>query len=464
MSAPAPPGPPDPGRSTPPSPGPPAARATGAAAVAAPDATRRAWVVMGLLMATTVFNVADRNLLSILLQPIQAEFGASDTAMGLLVGFWFAVVHNLAILPVARLADRGARHTLIAAGLAVWSGFTAVSAFVQSYWQLVIARMGVSAAESTGSAPVHSLLADYFPVHQRATALGLISVGGVGGIGLGLAVGGLVAEAWGWRAAFFCFGAPGLLLALCVRLVVREPVRGVLDGAPDEGEAPTLGEVARYLLARRSYLHLVAASAFHAFSSMGTAVWYPAYLGRVQGLDLASAGLGYALVGPTLSALGAWLGGRFADRMGRRDLRHYMWIPSWSALLALPSTIAFVLWPAESTFTLGGRVLPVALLVVMPASFIGGMWNGPTLAMTQTIARPRMRAMASAITTGSYNLIGLGLGPVLVGQVSDRLSPTYGDDALRYGLLIVALAHVLGSLHNALAARSLRADVAAARS
>jgi predicted MFS family arabinose efflux permease len=440
----------------------PLSSATTPAAATPPDATRTAWLVMALLMLTTALNVADRNLLSILVRPIQAEFEISDTEMGLLGGFWFAVVHSLAILPIARLADRGNRRSIIAVGLFLWSGFTALSGFVQSYLQLLLARIGVSAAESTGSAPVHSLVADYFLVHQRATALGMISVGGVAGIGLGLAVGGVVAQHWGWRYAFFIFGVPGLLLAVVVRLAVREPERGALDGITVDAAPLPLREVVAYLRQRHAYVHMVIASTFHAFAGIGTAFWYPAYLGRIHGLDLAAAGLTYALVGPVLSALGALIGGRLADRLGRRDVRWYMHLPALSALIALPSSVAFVLWPAGSTFELAGSAWPVALLVVMPASFLGGMWAGPTLAMTQTIAKPRMRALASAITTGSYNLIGLGLGPVLVGWLSDRFTPSLGSDALRYALLIVALAHLLGSLHNWLAGRTLAEDIAAA--
>ena len=430
----------------------------------APGATRYAWFVMGLLMLTTALNVADRNLLSILARPIQQEFQISDTAMGLLGGFWFAVVHNLAIFPIARLADRRERRSIISVGLVAWSGFTALSGFVQNYLQLLLARIGVSAAESAGSAPVHSLISDFFPVRQRATALGLISVGGVAGIGLGLAGGGVVAQTWGWRSAFFVFGLPGVLLGLLVHYFVREPARGLLDGiAADDSPPPRLREVATYLLGRQSYLHMVIASAFHAFSSMGTSFWYPGYLGRIHGLDLAGVGITYALVGPFLSAIGAFVGGRLADRLGRRDARWYMRLPALSSVVALPSSIAFIMWPASSTFVLGDQLLPVALLVVMPASFFGGMWNGPTLAMTQTIAKPRMRALASAFTTGSYNLVGLGLGPVLVGWLSDRFAPSYGNDGLRYALLIVALAHVIGAVHNGLAARRLRADIEAAK-
>ncbi|MEZ4216193.1 MAG: MFS transporter [Myxococcota bacterium] len=427
------------------------------------NASRHAWLTLGILMATTALNVADRNLLNILLQPVKEAFDATDTQMGLLVGTWFAVVHNVAVLFVGRLADRGDRRSLVAAGLFLWSGLTALSGAAQSYAQLLVARMGVSATESAGSAPVHSLLADAFPPHQRATALGLISIGGIVGIALGMAVGGVVAAAWGWRAAFLVFGAPGLALALVVRAVVREPARGAADGIAAGASAPPLRATAAYLFGSRTYVHVVLSAGFHAFASIGTASWYPAYLGRVHGLDLATTGVAYAVVGPLLSGIGAFVGGRLADRAGARDVRAYMRIPAWSAVLSVPSTLAFVLWPAGSTFALGDRELPVALLVLMPASFLGGMWNGPTLAAVLGIARPRMRALASGLTTGTYNLVGLGLGPLLVGALSDALAPTHGVASLRIALLVVALAHLWGSLHNALAARTLARALADAR-
>ncbi len=438
-----------------------------AGAAAGPGATappsRYAWYVMALLTITTAFNVADRNLLNILIPPIQQELGASDTEMGWLVGMGFALVHNLAILPIAYWADRGPRRLIIAGGLFLWSSLTALSGFAQSYAQLFAARMGVAAAETSGSAPVHSLLSDYFPLSHRATAMALISVGGVVGIGLGLAVGGVVAQDYGWRQAFFVFGVPGAIFSLLVFLSVREPERGGVDGRVEPVARAGLAETLRYLGGRRAYVHIVLASCFHIFAGIGTTTWYPTYLHRVHGLDLKSLGLSYALAGPVASVAGALISGRLADRLSRGDLRFSMWIPAAGSILALPFTLAFILWPAGPSIEVAGYPLPQAMLFMVPGSFLMGFWSGPSLSMVLSIAKPQMRALASALTTGSYNLVGMGLGPLLVGFLSDRLAPSYGVDSIRYALLVVCAAHVLGMLHNFLAIPPLRDDVAAGR-
>lgn len=196
--------------------------------------TPYAWYVLAMMFSVTALNVADRNILQVLLQPIKEEFQVSDTAMGLLVGTGFAVVHIFASLLIARWADRGVRRSIIAGGLLLWSGLTLISGLTRSYWQLLFARVGVSAAEGAGSAPAHSLLCDYFPLDRRARAMAIVGMGGIAGMGLGLALGGTIAELYGWRSAFFVLGFPGILLAIAVRLSVREPERGRLD----EGAAP----------------------------------------------------------------------------------------------------------------------------------------------------------------------------------------------------------------------------------
>ena len=418
-----------------------------------------AWYVLGVFVLVTAFNVADRNILNALLEPIKREFGASDTAMGLLVGTSFAVVHVVASLVVARWADRSVRRSIVAGGLFVWSGLTALSGLARGYWDLFAARVGVSAAEGCGSAPAHSLLCDYFPLHLRARAMSIFGFGGILGIALGMGLGGTIAEIYGWRIAFFVVGIPGALLAVLVRFGVREPVRGALDAPGRSEPPPSVPEVARYLLGRRSFVHMVAGAGFHAFAGMGTGAFYVSYLIRLHGLPVGSAALAYMAVGPLVGIAGTLLGGWLADALGKRDVRWYMWVPALSSLLALPFGVAFVLWPSGSTLALGTTALAAAPLVLIPGSFFGAMYNGPTLAMTQSIARPSMRSQASAFTTGSYNLVGMGLGPLAVGLVNDALAPVAGADAIRYGLLIVGLVHLQGALHNWLAARHLAADL-----
>jgi len=435
-----------------------------AAATAAPDRGIYRWYVLGVLFLVTLFNVADRYILHTLLEPIKEEFGASDTEMGLLIGFNFAVVHILASVVIAHFADRGVRRTIIAGGLFVWSGLTALSGLATSYLQLALARMGVATAEGAGSSPAHSMLCDYFPLDRRTTVLTLFGMGGIAGTALGSGVIGPIAQVWGWRYAFFVLGIPGALLSLLVWLTVREPVRGALEGAQARTAGHTTGYVLRYLLGQRSFVLIVGAASLHGLADLGAGPFNVAYLIRVHGMEIGLAGFAFMCVGPLAHAVGALVNGLLTDRLARRDARWYMWLPGLNALLALPFTIAFVLWPAGATFELLGQSFPIALLVILPASLVGSAWLGPTLATAQTLARPHMRALASALTTGTYNLIGMGLGPLVVGLVSDRLAPTFGVESLRYGLLLVLFTHLGGAALNFWAARHLRADLAAARS
>ena len=428
-------------------------------ATAAPYSSFYAWYVLGVLFFVTLFNVADRYILHTLLQPIKEEFGASDTAMGLLIGFNFAVVHILASIVIAHFADRRVRRTIVAGGLFVWSGLTALSGMATSYVQLALARMGVATAEGAGSSPAHSMLCDYFPLERRTTVLTIFGMGGIAGGALGSGVIGPIAEVWGWRSAFFVLGIPGALLSLVVWLTVREPVRGGLDGADPGAPSQSTWDVLRYLLGKRSFVLIIGAASLHAVAAMGTGPFNVAYLMRSHGMDIGLAGFAYMCVGPLAHAVGSLGFGLLTDRMARRDVRWYMWIPAASALVALPFNVAFVLWPAGGTFELAGRAFPVALAVILPASLVGAAWLGPTLSTAQTLARPHMRALASALTTGTYNLIGMGLGPLVVGLVSDRLEPTFGVESLRYGLLVVVLSSIGGLVLNLFAARGMRADL-----
>jgi MFS family permease len=307
------------------------------------------------------------------------------------------------------------------------------------------------------------MLSDYFPLERRTTVLTLFGMGGIAGGALGSGVIGPIAEVWGWRSAFFVVGIPGALLSLLVWWSVREPVRGALDGADSRAANHTTRDVLRYLLGQRSFVLIIGAASLHSVAAMGAGPFHVAYLMRSHGMTIGLAGFAYMWVGPLAHAVGGLSFGLLIDRLVRRDARWSMWVPAASALFALPFSVAFVLWPAGGTFELLGHAFPTALAVILPASLVGSAWLGPTLAMAQTLARPHMRALASALTTGTYNLIGMGLGPLVVGLVSDRLEPTFGVESLRYGLLVVVFTHLGGSALNLRAARHLRADLAAAR-
>ncbi len=407
--------------------------------------------VLGLLFVVYVFNFIDRQILTILLEPIKQELGVSDSAMGFLTGGAFAIFYTFAGIPIGRFADRGVRRSVIAVGAALWSAMTALSGLAQSFVQLALARIGVGIGEAGCSPPAHSLLSDYFPPERRATALAVYASGIHFGTAFGWLAGGQIADALGWRAAFFVVGLPGILLAALVQLTVREPPRGLSEGSR-AGDAPSTREVFDFLWSLRSFRHLSLASALTAFGGYAVATWTPTFLVRVHGMSLAEAGTWLGLIAGLAGASGAYLGGAVADRLRARDPRYSLWVPALASVAGLPFAGLLLFWPDPRA----------ALLLSIPSTVFGAMWLGPIFALTQTLVRVRMRAVGSAILLFIINLIGLGLGPQTVGLLNDLLRPRFGAGAVRWSLAAVVLAMSLwAALHFALAARTLRADLGA---
>ncbi len=417
---------------------------------AAPQ-TGTANYVLGVLFFVYVFNFIDRQILSILLEDIKQELQVSDTAMGFLTGIAFALFYATAGIPIARWADVGVRRSIIALGLLVWSVMTAASGLVRNFGELVVARIGVGVGEAAGSPPAHSLLADYFPPERRATALSIYSMGVHVGILFGFLAGGWINEFFGWRQAFFVVGLPGIALAALVRFTVPEPVRGASEGIVQAEEPEPAREVFRFLWSLRSFRHLAIASGLHAFAGYGFAQWAPTFLRRVHGLSSGEVGTYLGLIIGIGGILGNLAGGTLADRFGRLDSRWYLWVPALSALAVVPFVAGFLLVDS----------LALALAIYLPGVAFGAMWIGSILAITQAMVKLRMRAMASAILFLILNLIGLGLGPQLVGVLNDLLAPRFGDEAIRYSLLLANFTTVWSALHFALAARTLEVDLTA---
>ncbi|MEE8509280.1 MAG: MFS transporter [Myxococcota bacterium] len=417
-----------------------------------PVASRRyANYVLGLLFVVYTFNFIDRQILSILLEDIKTELGVSDTAMGFLTGIAFAAFYTVAGIPIARWADVGVRRSIIALGLAVWSAMTALSGVVQSFTQLVGARIGVGVGEAAGSPPAHSIIADYFPPERRATALSIYNMGINVGILFGFLAGGWINEFFGWRAAFFVVGLPGLALALLVRFTIREPPRGASEGTVTDEPPEATAVVFRFLWSLRSFRHLAIAGGLHAFTGYGLAQWSPTFLRRVHEFGSGEAGTYLGLIIGLGGIAGSLLGGVLADRLSIRDKRWYLWVPAISSVLTLPFIAGFLLFDSPA----------LALVTYIPAVVFGAMWLGSCLAITQAMVKLRMRAMASAILILVLNLIGLGLGPQAVGIMNDLLAPSLGDEAIRYSLLLATLMTAWAAVHFALAARSLREDLEA---
>jgi predicted MFS family arabinose efflux permease len=412
--------------------------------------SRYSYYVLGLLFVVYVVNFIDRQILAILLDPIKEDLGVSDTAMGFLTGFAFAFFYTIAGLPIARWADSGVRRNIIALGLAAWSLMTAVSGLARNFAQLAIARVGVGVGEAACTPPAHSLISDYFPPARRATALTSYATGIHVGIMIGFLAGGWLTELFDWRTAFFVAGLPGLLLAVVVRLTLREPARGQSEVGHVDTRGASVREVARFLLARRSFVFVQLAGGLHALAAYGLAVWVPAFLGRVHDMGPAEIGTGLALVAGPGGAAGVFLVGKLSDRLSPRDARWYLWLPTLTALLPLPFTLGFLL--LDDRFW--------ALACYLPHTLLGSGYVGPKYALTQSVVKVRMRAQAAAIMMLFTNLIGLGAGPQVVGILSDLFSAGSGAHSLRYALLIMVIFNVGVAVLYLVAARTVREDLA----
>jgi len=424
-------------------------RASGPDAPAFSDGYRR--YALCLLLVVYVFNFIDRQILSILLPPIKQEIELSDAQLGLLGGVAFAVFYSFAGIPIARWADKGVRRNIIALGLLIWSGMTALTGLARGFGGLAAARVGVGIGEAAGSPPSHSLISDYFPPERRATALSIYSLGIPIGAAIGTLAGGWIGEYFGWRMAFMAVGVPGVVLAIVVRLTLREPPRGHSEGGSATDENTSAGEVIRFLLGLASFRHLSFAGSLHAFAGYGAALFIPSFFVRVHEFGLAELSTYLFFIGLT-GMIGTYLGGHLGDRYGLHDARWYAWIPAIATALGVPFAIAFYAWPTPY----------VALMLAVPPTILGPMYLGPTFAMTQTLVKLRMRATASAILLFILNLIGLGIGPWFVGALSDLLQPQFGAHSIRWALLfVVAIGNAWAAIHYLLAARTLRSDLRA---
>ena len=414
-----------------------------------PEPDRRyRWLVLVILTVVYTFNFIDRQILVILQEPIKDELGLSDAQLGILTGFSFALIYVCAGIPIAWLADRSNRRNIVAASLALWSAMTALSGLVSNYSQLILARLGVGLGEAGGSPPAHSIISDYFPPAQRGTALSFYSAGIYLGVLFGFAGGGYIAETFGWRTAFFIVGIPGVLFAAVVLLLVREPRRGRWDTARTDRPV-TIAETLSVLRRLRSFWWIALGCAMTSFVAYGNGNFFPSYLIRNHGFSVADVGFALGLVSGIAGAIGTFMGGFIADRLGHSDKRWYLWVPVAGNVLAL----------GPMCYALLGSDAGLILLLLFPANILNSLYLGPSIAMVQSLVVPGMRAMASAILFFILNMIGLGLGPVMVGVLSDTFASPFGADNLRYAMITTLMLGMSGTVCFLLGARSLTADL-----
>ena len=403
-----------------------------------------------VLTLVYTFNFIDRQLLSILQESIKIDLSLSDSQLGLLTGFAFAVFYVTAGIPIARLADRSNRRNIVAVSVGLWSFMTAISGFVQSYSQLLAARIGVGIGEAGGSPPSHSIVSDIFPPEKRASALAFYSTGVNLGILFGFLFGGWLNEFFGWRVAFMVVGVPGIILAIIVRATVREPVRGLIENKKVSEKQVPFREVVSLLWQRKTFRHMAFACGLNAFVGYGTVNWIASFFIRSHEMSTGELGTWLALSTGLFGAIGILLGGILGDKLAERDKRWYQWIPGLATILVVPFLLIVFLTNHQY----------VALVSVFIPGLLQNVYLGNSIATTHNLVGLRWRSTASAILLLVINIIGLGLGPFAIGFLSDFLAPTLGAESLRYSMLILLpTVMIWSSIHFYLASRTILVEL-----
>lgn len=405
--------------------------------------------VLFVLTGVYAFNFIDRQILVILQEPIKAELGLSDTQLGLLTGLAFALLYVTLGLPIARYADKNNRKNIVSISLMVWSAMTALSGLAQNFIQLLLARVGVGVGEAGGSPPSHSIISDYFEPEKRATALSIYSSGVYIGIFLGFVVGGIIAQNYGWRVALYSLGIPGILYALLVWITVKEPIKGSTDKANAAESEYSFQQVLSTLFGKNTFVFIALGSGFQAFNNYGIGNWLPSFLGRVHGMELQTIGITLGLIAAIGGGLGTFMGGYITDRLRERNIRWYCWLPALAiAVNILPSLLVF--FGANTQMVLG---------VLLISYFLAALYLGPSIAITHSLVPAQMRAFASAVLFFVLNIIGLGLGPFVVGFLSDMLEPSFGKEAIRYAYLVTIFTSIIAATLYYLGARHYEDDI-----
>lgn len=380
------------------------------------------------LMIIYTLNFLDRQIVNILAEPIKKDLHLADWQLGMMTGLAFALFYTVLGIPIARKAERSNRPMIIASALAVWSGFTMLCGFAQNFWHLVAARIGVGVGEAGCTPPAHSLITDYVPKEKRASAIAFYSIGTPLGSLIGMAMGGLIADAYGWRAAFLVAGAPGLIFALLTFFTLPEPRKKLTAVMAAKATATIpLREAMTVLASKKTFWLIAFAAAIKAFIGYGHAPFTASFFFRSHADQIAelsawitsitgfsigpigTVGVALSVVSGTAGVLGVWLGGVIADKLGARDLRAYVVVPAIASLVTIPIYITGVSVPDATA----------ALLILALPAIIGSLWYGPVYATAQSIVQPQIRATCAAVLLFIINLIGLGLGPLFVGIISD---------------------------------------------
>jgi MFS family permease len=407
------------------------------------------YYVLFVLFLGYIVNVMDRGVLAALIESIKKDFSLTDTQLGVLSGMPFAFFYSILGVPIAALADRTIRKNVLAAAIVLWSAATAACGLAPNFYALVTTRALTGVGEAGGSPPSHSLISDYFSRAARATALSIYALGVPVGQMIGSALGGRWNDVFGWRQTFFLIGVPGILVGLLVWATVREPPRGLSeDDVKKTASAPPFWSAVKFLSSYASFGHMCLAAALH------SVVWYAgsqfnnAFFQRTHAMTSTQAGYWIAFMA-IIGAVGTLLGGMLSDKLSsrRNDRRWYMWVPGIATLVMVP--FQFV---AYLTNELHISIMAFCVMIVLASMFFG-----PSFAVAQGLGTLRTRAVATSLLLLVQTLVGLGLGPLVAGIVSDHLKPVVGDtESLRWALAVIGVVNVWAAAHYFIGARSIR--------
>lgn len=406
--------------------------------------------ILVMLTLVYVINYLDRNILNQLLPSIKVEFRLSDADLGFLSGTVFAILYATLGVPLAWLADRVNRRNIIAISMMLFAAMTALSAFAASFVQLVSARIGTGVGEAGTSPSVNSIISDLYEPKERAGALSFYATGLNVGLLLAFFAGGWIEQHFGWRDAFLAAGIPGLVLALMFLSTVPEPTRGHVEQIVDTGKTPHLPETIRYLWSQRSFRYIAFGTAMASFGGYAGNTFVPSLFSRV--FDLTPEARGFLIGGlfGVVGGIGTYFSGVLADWLGKRDVRWNMYVV---VLIILSSVPFFPLYFLSNNFAL-------AIFCSLVPTMNGAAYLAPSYAMVQSLVPLRMRAQAAAILLFTLNIIGFGLGPLLVGWESDLLHPVLGDESIRWAMLSTAATWLIAAWSFWMASRTLKADLA----
>jgi len=407
------------------------------------------WYVVIVMCLVYAVSIADRYVVSTVLEPIRLDLKLSDAGVGFLTGVPLGLFYVSFGIPMSWLADRRNRRNILVASLILWSGFTALCGLSRNYWQFLVGRIAVGIGETGGTPPANSIIADFFPADRRPMALGVFALGAPIGAWLGADLAGAVAHAYGWRAAFLALGVPGVIMGTIIYFSIREPRRGRMDAVADSA-APPLWESLRFLWRQRAAFHVVMGSGVCALWGWGLVWFTPTFLMRTYHLNVGEAGAvtGHIhLVGGIVATAGtAWI----LSRPSMADPRRVVWLlAAGVGFTTIPSFLAYwtqTLWVAKLMFW-----------VFIPAIYF---YIGPCMGLMQNLAPPRMRAMFTAWSLVVGNVFNLIVAPQGVGLLSDWLAGSGGGDAasLRLALLVLAPTGFWATYHFCMASRTIVAD------